>query len=180
MATFRRATHAHTYFFTVVSYNRRPILCDQPIRDALRQAIRSTALAYPFTIDAWVLMPDHLHTIWTMPPDDTNYSRRWALIKKHVSKQCGDLYFEGEALRPSNISKRESNIWQRRFWEHAIRDEADFEQHMNYLHYNPLKHGLVHRVTDWAYSTFHRYVDNGVYPNDWGCTTLFSDHHFGE
>ena len=180
MATFRRATHGTTYFFTVVSYNRRAILCDTPIRDALRQAIITTATRFPFTIDAWVLMPDHLHAIWTLPADDVDYSRRWALIKRFVSKQCGGLYQDNEQLSASSIAKRESNIWQRRFWEHVIRDDNDFEQHMNYLHYNPIKHGLVNSLTDWEYSTFHRYVANGVYPLNWGNTELNFNNDFGE
>lgn len=179
MATFRRSTHGTTYFFTVVSHHRRPILCDEAIRDALREAIIEVAQVYPFEIDAWVLLPDHLHTIWTLPVEDLNYSRRWALIKRKVSQQCGAFYAAQQSL--SSLIKRESSIWQRRFWEHAIRDDADYERHMDYIYFNPVKHGLVKNVSAWPYSTFHRDVKKGLYPEDWGGVDLnFNDASFGE
>ena len=181
MATFRRSTHGATYFFTVVSNHRRPILCDEQIRHALRDAIKITAQEYPFKIDAWVLMPDHLHTIWTLPADDLNYSRRWALIKRRVSQSCGALYADPKYSRPSNIARHESTIWQRRFWEHTIRDDVDFENHMNYVHFNPLKHDLVDDLANWPYSTFHRCVSQGFYPADWcGKGLDFTEMSFGE
>lgn len=181
MATFRRSTHGTTYFFTVVSNLRRPILCDEPIRDALRNAIKTTAQEYPFKIDAWVLMPDHLHAIWTLPADDLNYSRRWALIKRRVSQECAGLYNKIEYIRASNVTRHESTIWQRRFWEHTIRDDADFENHMNYVHFNPLKHGLVDDLSSWPYSTFQRCIEQGLYPADWcGKGLDFDGMSFGE
>lgn len=178
MAYFRRFYDSQCYFFTVVSYARRPILCDEIIRVALRQAIQEVKQQYDFTINAWVLLPDHMHTIWTLPEYDTNYSRRWALIKRKVSQQCGKYY----ALNHQGYAKRhEALIWQRRFWEHAIRNEIDFIQHMNYVHFNPVKHGLVQQVIDWQYSTFHRYVKQEIYPQNWGGLNNIENHLlFGE
>lgn len=123
---------------------------------------------YPFQIDAIVLLPDHIHCIWTLPANDSNYATRWRLIKSYVTKH-GASHLQLQASRSESRQKRgESNLWQRRFWEHLIRDNADFEQHCDYIHYNPVHHSLCHRVVDWKYSSFHRYVAQGVYPIDWG------------
>ena len=119
------------------------------IRATLRQAIKSAQLTQPFTIDAWVLLPDHLHTIWTLPPNDADFGIRWALIKRFVSKHNAELK-RNEWMNASKQKRRESTIWQRRFWEHQIRDEADFEKHADYIHYNPVKHGLVTKVCGLA------------------------------
>ena len=110
----------------------------------------------------WALLPDHLHAIWTLPENDTDYSIRRALIKRKVSQRCGHQY----ALAAQGVSQTAA-IWQRRFWEHGIRDEADFATHMDDIHFNPLKHGLVTRVSDWPYSTFYRCQSQGIYPHDW-------------
>jgi putative transposase len=165
MSYFRRATRGTTFFFIVVSFHRRPILCDLPIRAALRDAIEIVRITMPFEIDAWVLLPDHLHCIWTLPPD-ADFSQRWLQIKRRVSVACGQRY----RIRSSDAAeaRRQGTIWQRRFWEHRIRDEADLRTHMDYIHFNPVKHGHVERVSDWPYSTFHRYVKSGIYPADWG------------
>jgi putative transposase len=168
MSYYRRVRTGSTYFFTVVSYHRRPILCHDTIRRSLRIAIENVRVKRPFSIDAWVLLPDHLHCIWTLPDDDHDFSTRWQLIKRSVSR-----FSEGAALDPdtrhaSARKHRESTIWQRRFWEHQIRNERDFERHVDYIHVNPMKHGHVGRVVDWPYSTFHRYVRNGIYAADWG------------
>ncbi|WP_296949114.1 transposase [uncultured Massilia sp.] len=166
MSRFRRANHGNTFFFTVVSYHRRPILCDAVIRTALREAIQSVRRIQPFAIDGWVLLPDHLHCIWTLPPDDTDFSQRWLQIKHRVSYTCGDLY----RVRGSDAAVRrgESTIWQRRFWEHQIRSEADMQCHMDYIHFNPVKHGHVAMAAEWPYSTFWRYAKAGIYAADWG------------
>jgi len=169
MSIYRRANITGvTYFFTVVTYRRQRFLCDEPVRNALREAIRETRSVAPFTIDGWVLLPDHLHCIWTLPPDDADNGKRWALIKRFVTKQCGPLLYRDEWMNDSKRRRNESTLWQRRFWEHVIRDEADYRQHMDYLHFNPVKHGMVENVGDWPFSTFHRCVREGVYPGSWG------------
>jgi putative transposase len=156
-----------TFFFTVVSYRRQPILCDAPVRAALRGAIHEVRRSNPFAIDAWVLLPDHLHCIWTPPPDEGDFSLRWSLIKSRVSRAIGKQYRRAEWLNASKSKHRESTIWQRRFREHCIRDEEDLRHHVDYLHFNPVKHGLAPRVPDWPHSTFHRFVKTGIYPPDW-------------
>ncbi|MFH0780659.1 MAG: transposase [Pseudomonadota bacterium] len=169
MSTYRRIkAQGGTYFFTVVTYRRQRFLCDEPVRTALREAIREVQAACPFTIDGWVLLPDHLHCIWTLPEGDGDFSKRWAMMKRFVSKRCGSELLREEWLTESKRKRNESTIWQRRYWEYMISDEGDFLRHMDYLHYNPVKHGLVQSVKDWPYSTFHRYVRDGVYPEDWG------------
>jgi putative transposase len=170
MSRYRRDnTPGATWFFTVVTYRRRPILCDEPMRAALRRAIELTRLDWPFAIDAWVLLPDHLHCIWTLPDGDADFSTRWNLIKRRTSAALKETYNRPELMNQSKTAHRELTIWQRRFWEHRIRDERDFAQHADYIHYNPLKHDLVTSPADWAYSSFHRYVHDGIYPPDWGC-----------
>ena len=168
MSNYRRTRAAGgTFFFTLVSYRRQSILCDAPMRAALREAIQAAQHSKPFTIDAWVLLPDHLHCIWTLPPDDGDFSARWSLIKCAVSRAVGAQYRRAEWLNDSKRKHRESTVWQRRFWEHCIRDEDDLRHHVDYLHFNPVKHGLVSRVADWPHSTFHRFVQAGVYLPDW-------------
>lgn len=168
MPNYRRANIAGgTYFFTVNTFRRLPVLTEAPLREALREAIRLTRITHPFDIDAWVLLPDHLHCIWTLPEGDADFSIRWAKIKSHVSKECGAA-FGARDLSASRGKRREAGLWQRRFWEHQIRDDADFARHVDYIHWNPVKHGLVTRAIEWPYSTFHRFVQKGVYPCDWG------------
>jgi len=157
-----------TYFFTVVTCRRQPILCDDLVHHALRSAIVSVRATRPFIIDAWVLLPDHMHCIWTLPAGDADYAARWNLIKRRVSVMCRGAYQRGEWLTASNRKHRESTHWQRRYWEHQVRDEPDFVRHVDYIHYNAVKHGHCKRVVDWPYSTFHRYVGRGYYPLDWG------------
>jgi putative transposase len=167
MSYYRRLyTTGASYFFTVTTFNRQPILCHKPIRNALRQAIKKTRLRLPFIIDAWVLMPDHLHCIWTLPSGDADFSKRWSLIKRDVSLACGQ-YKKEFLITESKRNRRESTIWQRRYWEHQIRDENDFNGHINYVHFNPVKHGLCETPIQWPWSTFHRYVKLGVYNKDW-------------
>ncbi len=180
MSRYRRAnTPGATYFFTVVTYRRRTFLCNDPVRLALREAIQKVRAKYPFQIDAWVLLPDHLHTIWTLPDGDADFPLRWQLIKRYVTRQCGELLHQPELMTASKTRHRESTIWQRRYWEHLIRNDADLEQHMHYLHYNPVKHGLVRQVKDWPYSSFHRYVENGTYDENWGELKFGDDGDFG-
>lgn len=169
MSRYRRANVAGaTYFFTVVTYRRRPFLCDEDVREALRAAITSVRRAHSFIIDGWVLLPDHLHCMWTLPPGDTDFSLRWNLIKRAVSRQCAARLHRPEWLTSSKRRHRESTLWQRRFFEHLIRDEADYRRHLDYLHYNPVKHGYANSPAAWPYSSLHRMIAAGLYPADWG------------
>lgn len=152
-----------TFFFTVALLERRRRLLTSHI-EALREAFASVRAERPFVIDAMVVLPDHLHCIWTLPPDDADFSSRWHAIKARFSRSSP----KGERLSPRRTAKGERGIWQRRFWEHAIRDETDFERHADYIHYNPVKHGHARRAADWPYSSFARYVQRGVYSLDWG------------
>lgn len=168
MSRYRRAnTAGGTYFFTVVAYRRQPVLCDAAIRAALCEAVLSVRRTKPFSVDAWVLLPDHLHCVWTLPDGDADFSGRWSLIKSRVSRAVGLQYRRAEWMNASKLKHREATIWQRRFWEHCILDGNDFRRHVDYLHFNPVKHGLVSRVADWPYSTFHRFAAKGIYPPDW-------------
>ncbi|MCB0223669.1 MAG: transposase [Anaerolineae bacterium] len=155
-----------TYFFTLVTHQRRRFLCQPDNISLLRQTFRLVMENHPFTIEAIVILPDHLHCIWTLPPSDANFSTRWRLIKSHFSRNCDSRYHG--CLSASRQSKQERAIWQRRFWEHLIRDEADFIQHVDYIHYNPVKHGLVTAPQAWPHSSFHRFVQAGQYDEDWG------------
>ena len=181
MPNYRRADiGGGTYFFTVVTYRRQRFLCDDDVRNALREGIEKTREGYPFVIDAWVLLPDHLHCIWTLPPGDANFGIRWAMIKRHVSKHCKRLKHDNW-LNESKRKRKESTVWQRRFWEHQVRDERDYKIHADYIHFNPVKHGVVRYVKDWPYSTFHRYAKNGIYPENWGGEIEKNDGgNFGE
>jgi putative transposase len=156
-----------TYFFTVVTEQRQRILTHPDIRQALRHAINVVRKDMPFQIHGWVLLPDHLHAIWTLPKDDADFSKRWRLIKGSVTQACGDTYLRTDYLNQRLVDKHCGTIWQHRFWEHLIRDEKDFRQHLDYLHFNPLKHQLVEKIADWPWSSFHRYVKEGIYPQDW-------------
>jgi putative transposase len=163
-----------TYFFTVTLADRR---ADWLIRDiqCVREAFRLARRKWPFEIDAVVVLPDHLHCIWTLPPDDVNYAHRWRLIKARFSRALLDA---GRPIRRN--AKGEYNVWQRRFWEHTVRDERDLQAHMDYIHYNPVKHGLVTHVSDWPYSSFHRFVRLGWLSADWAGDTNLLDGSTGE
>lgn len=166
MSRFCRARAGTTFFFTLVAWRRRPILCEPDILSAMRNAIQIVRERRPFTIDAWVQLLHHLHCIWTLPYDDNNFSQRWREIKHYVSYVCRDR--SGLELMSTCMKRRgESAIWQRRFWEHQIRDEADFERHVDYIHINPVKHGHVPHASLWPYSSFRKHVREGLYPLDW-------------
>ncbi|MGH8659046.1 MAG: REP-associated tyrosine transposase [Gammaproteobacteria bacterium] len=160
---YRRAeVGGGTYFFTVnLAERKRTLLVDQV--DVLRGVIRRVKAMHPFRIDAMVILPDHLHALWTLPEGDADYPTRWMLIKAGFSRQLPT----GERRGDSRQAKGERGIWQRRYWEHLIRDDRDHGRHADYLHYNPVQHGYVKRVADWPYSTFHREVRRGLYPRDW-------------
>jgi putative transposase len=157
-----------SYFFTVVTFGRRPFLIDHHVRTALRKGIQEVRQSLPFSVEARVMLPDHLHAIWTLPKNDDTFGSRWAVIKRTVSRQCGYLAGNDGPINESPAKRSESGIWQRRFWDHLIRDDLDFQRHLDYLHWNPVKHGYVRRVIDWPYSTFHRFVNQGLYTPDWG------------
>jgi len=181
MSNYRRANlSGGTYFFTVVTYRRQPIFHNNMARQLLREAILKTRKNYPFTIDAFVLLPNHLHCLWTLPENDHDFSTRWNLIKSTFSKSAKPYYHNTHWINPSKQKHRETTIWQRRFWEHLIRDDYDFEKHVDYIHWNPVKHGYVHRTCDWPYSTFHRYAKMGIYPLNWGGIPNLEEIHFGE
>ena len=151
-----------TYFFTVNLLERKYGLLVEYI-DCLREAVRMVRLNQPFHIDAWVVLPDHMHCVWTLPEGDADYSSRWKAIKIAFSKSMPKT----ERLSAVRIAKGERGIWQRRYWEHTIRGEQDYAAHVDYCHINPLKHGLVKQVADWPYSSFHALVKAGVYPANW-------------
>lgn len=163
MSDYRRnRVPGGTYFFTMNLLARRERLLVEHI-DALRNAVRQVRAQRPFHIDAWVVLPDHTHCVWTLPPGDDDYSARWKAIKIAFAKTLPRT----ELLSAVRERKGERGIWQRRFWEHTIRDDLDYAAHVDYVHINPFKHGLVQRVADWPYSSFHRFVEAGIYPQDW-------------
>ena len=175
MTEYRRDhTVGSTWFFTVNLADRQSRILVTHI-ELLRNSFRDVMRDHPFVIDAIVILPEHLHTIWTLPEGDADYAMRWRLIKTTFSRSIP----KGEQTSPSRLQKGERGIWQRRFWEHRIRDEKDFSRHLDYIHINPLKHGHVSRVADWPFSSFHRYVENGIYDREWG-GTMGTEGGFGE
>jgi putative transposase len=176
MTNYRRSFIAGaSYFFTVNLTKRSSRLLIEHI-DWLREAIRYTRARHPFEIKAVVVLPDHLHAIWTLPQGDADYALRWRLIKTVFSRQLAP----GERRSQSRQRKGERGIWQRRYWEHTLRDEANFSQHVDYIHFNPVKHGYVKRAMDWPYSSFHRCVRLGQVSSDWGGDVGDDQDAFGE
>ena len=162
------------FFFTVVLADRSStLLVDQA--DRLRRIYQTVFERRPFETVAICVLPDHLHAIWALPEGDVDFSARWNLIKGGFSRGL-----EARLPSMSKLRKREKGIWQRRYWEHAIRDEADLERHVDDIHFNPVKHGLVARVRDWSFSSFHRYVEQGILPADWGGDMRAIAGQFGE
>ncbi|MCL4504391.1 MAG: transposase [Deltaproteobacteria bacterium] len=151
-----------TFFFTVTLLERRRKLLTEHI-DTLREVFKAACQRRPFTIDAIVILPDHLHCIWTLPSGDADFSTRWHDIKARFAAQIP----RGERLSARRLQKGERGIWQRRFWEHVIRDERDYEIRMDYIHYNPVKHGHVARAAVWPYSSFHQFLARGIYTPEW-------------
>jgi putative transposase len=173
---YRRArVHGGTYFFTVNLQDRSLDLLVRHV-DALRDATRAVQLRHPFEIVAAVVMPEHLHAIWTLPHGDDDFPMRWAQIKGRFSRAIA----AGERLSGSRTRQGERGIWQRRYWEHLVRDANDLERHMDYIHYNPVKHGHVSRPIDWPHSSLHRFVRLGMRSQDWGADYSPADAHFGE
>lgn len=152
-----------TFFFTVNLLERKQTLLIDHI-DKLRASFKTVLTRHAFIIDAIVILPDHLHAVLTLPPGDSDFSNRWRKIKAGFSQSISP----NECLSKSRQSKSERGIWQRRFWEHTIRDETDLQQHIDYIHFNPVKHGYCNKAIDWPYSSFQRFLDNNLYPKDWG------------
>jgi len=175
MTQYRRARiEGGCYFFTVALEDRRSSLLVDRV-DLLRASFQQTLQRHPFTIDAIVILPDHLHCIWTLPEGDADYSNRWSRIKAMFSRGIEP----GERRRQSRIRRQERGIWQRRFWEHAIRDERDFANHVDYIHINPVKHGLIRRAIDWPHSSIHRYVKRGLCDPSWAAEPLVLEMPLG-
>lgn len=174
---YRRADVAGgTYFFTVNLAERKRTLLVTYV-DLLRSVLRVVNARHPFHIDAMVVLPDHVHAVWTLPAGDCDYPTRWMLIKAGFLRAIP----KDERRNKSRVAKGERGIWQRRYWEQVIRDERDYVRHVDYVHYNPVKHGYVTRVADWPHSTFHRFVKRGVYTNEWGGNGGLGDQiDFGE
>lgn len=164
MPNYRRANfEGGYYFFTVVTYKRAKILISDISRNCLRLAFNKIKTNRPFENIAMCLMPDHLHCIWKLPDGDSDFSTRWNSIKSLFTKMylnCGR--YEGKR-NLSRLRTGEAAVWQRRFWEHQIRDENDLSRHINYIHYNPVKHGLVRDIQDWQWSTYHKFIQSGFY-----------------
>ena len=162
MVNYRRnLVPGGTYFFTVTLRDRSSRLLIEHI-GSLRAAFREVKRKHPFHIDAIVILPEHLHTIWTLPEGDADYPGRWRAIKSaftHAVVKSGVAVARNE--------KGEYALWQRRYWEHTIADEDDFRHHADYIHFNPVKHGWVKQVADWPHSSFHQYVKQGMLPPDW-------------
>ncbi len=176
MPHYRRAKiEGGTFFFTVNLADRSSDLLIRHV-DVLRNSYRLVAQRYPFKTIAICILPDHLHAVWSLPDNDADFPLRWNLIKSGFSRRM-----QPSASRSSSkIARREKGIWQRRYWEHAIRNEADLARHIDYIHFNPVKHGHVSRVADWPHSSFSRYVEQGLLPMDWGGDVRTIDGSFGE
>ncbi len=160
-----------TFFFTLVTQNRKAIFRDQQIVQMLRESIRyAMDTVGRFETVAMCVLPDHLHCIWTLPEPDFDYSKRWQVIKSAFSFQYRKTYGGVEPVNSSLKKKGESGIWQRRFWSHLITDDEDLSRHIEYIHYNPVKHHLAEAVKFWPWSSFHQYVRDGLYSQDWGNT----------
>ena len=175
MVLYRRNfVPAGTFFFTATLADRRSRALVENIR-LLRHAFRVTRHERPFSVDAVVVLPDHLHIVMTLPTDDADYPGRWKRFKSLFTRLVARRGGAGSKSR-----RGEYALWQRRYWEHTIRDDADFERRVNYVHYNPVKHGLVTRVADWPFSSFHRYVAAGILPRDWAGDASELSGRFGE
>jgi putative transposase len=173
---YRRAqTPGGTYFFTVNLADRTSSLLIDRI-EALREAVRYVKQRHAFHILGWVVLPEHMHTIWTLPDDDSGYSQRWRLIKQRFSRSIE----QREIIGASRRRKNEREIWQRRLWEHQIKNETSLQRHLDYVHINPVKHGHVARASDWPYSSIHRYIREGVMTLDWACAPDVLGWHRGE
>ncbi len=172
MPNYRRSrTKGGTFFFTVVTHNRQAIFKNTENIRTLRQVINEVCRELPFKEIACVIMHDHMHSLWELPEGDHDFSKRWGLIKARFTK----------SLRCNVAGDFNQKIWQQRFWEHEIKSTKDLNNHIDYLHYNPVKHGYVDKVSDWKYSSFHRFVNDGYYDINWGCNVVINETNiYGE
>jgi putative transposase len=168
-----------TLFFTVVTYQRQPLFENETARRCLGEVFRITRNKYPFIQQAVCLLPDHIHCIWTLPENDDNYSLRWASIKANFTRLYKDKQ-DDISLNTSRKKRREKGFWQRRFWDHVIRNEEDLSRHVDYIHYNPVKHGLVNSPSEWKWSSFPNYVERGIYDPDWNPYLKEDSLEYGE
>jgi putative transposase len=173
MLDYRRAfVPGGTFFFTLVTAGRAPILTDPTALSLLRSCIRDAQRRRPFTIQSFVLLPDHLHTIWTLPQDDADFSIRWSDIKGNFTREWLRTGGAEAVITDAQRDEGRRGVFQPRFMEHTIGDEDDFIAHIEYGHFNPVKHGMVTKPADWPHSTLHRYIRLGLYPSDWGCASV--------
>jgi putative transposase len=156
-----------TYFFTVVTYLRRPILINERARSLLRRAMADVRQRLPFDMPISVLMPDHLHCIWTLPKNDNDFSERWRRIKERFTREWLAGGGRDSSISPQSREQGRRGVWQPRFWEHRIRDEDDYLHHRDYIHLNPVKHGQARNPGDWPWSSFHRHVREGWLDPNW-------------
>ena len=172
MSNYRRAyVPGGSFFFTVVVHRRKPLFNDTAAVSLLGSVLRRCLLRWPFVVNAVVLLPDHLHTIWSLPPGDSDYSKRLGWTKKEFTQQWLKIGGPDYVVSKGRKQQRRRGIWQPRFWEHTLEDEEDFKRHFDYIHWNPVKHKHVRCPREWPHSSFHRYVDSGVYDRHWGCFT---------
>jgi len=169
-----------TYFFTAVAHNRRPIFCGDMARSSLHEGIEAVRNKWPFTLVAIVLLPDHIHTVWTLPRGDARYPTRWQRIKEEFTRTYLVRGGTEVPLSLSRLQQKERGVWQRRYWEHTVSDEEDLKRCVDYVHWNPKKHGYVANVRDWPWSSFHRYVGLGEYTHDWGAKDPAPDYNAPE
>ncbi len=161
MSQYKRCYQAGgNYFFTLVTYQRRPLFSNPENVKHFKVAINKVKKNHPFSLNAIVILPDHLHCLWKLPENDHDFSTRWRLIKRFFSME----------IKTSSNQRKEKEVWQRRFWEHIIRDEHDWQKHIDYIHYNPVKHGLVKSPGEWEHSSFNYWVEKGLYEPEWGST----------
>jgi putative transposase len=171
MPNFRRYWRpGGTFFFTVVTARRAPLFHDELARSLLGKAFREECAVRPFSSVAIVLLPDHLHTVWTMPPGDFDFSLRWSSIKSSFTREWLASGGSEQTVPDGQRRQERRGVWQARFYEHRIRDEDDLIQHVNYIHFNPVKHQLAKCPSEWPWSSFQRFVQHGDYPIDWACS----------
>lgn len=165
----RRFIEGGTFAFTVVTYQRQRLFDHDNARRLLHEAFDYARETQPFELDAIVLLPDHLHALMTLPPGDADYATRWSRIKRRFTITWQQAGGQPRTISEGKRNDRRQGVWQPRYWEHAIRDEDDYTSHLDYIHYNPVKHSLVRCPHEWPYSSFHRYVATGVYDQHWCC-----------
>ena len=168
MPNYRRMVRpGGTFFFTIVTAGRSPLFADEVARSILGACLREERIARPFVVEAIVLLPDHLHTMWTLPEEDADFSTRCSSIKARFTRRWLSGGGRESAVRPGQARKRQRGVWQSRFHEHTIRDDDDFVRLVDYIHFNPVNHGLAPHPGEWPWSSFHQHVQKGFYPPEW-------------